>query len=199
QALAGAGYGPAMRVLSGLYDGGEAGLAKDPALARSWLRRAAETGDRVAMHGYGLALMNGANGPRDPAAAVGWIRRAAEAGLVGSQFNLGAVYERGMGVPQDLRQAFVWYSRAAEGGDGEALRQVERLRPLLSATATKSPEDIRVAQRALGRLGYYSGPADGAVTPQLRSAIEAYQKDQKAPPTGLLDDATLRRLSMLGR
>jgi localization factor PodJL len=188
-----------MRVLSGLHDKGEAGLAKDPALARSWLRRAAESGDRVAMHGYGLELMNGANGPRDPAAAVGWIRRAAEAGLVGSQFNLGAVYERGMGVPQDLRQAFVWYSRAAESGDGEALRQVERLKPLLSAAAAKSPEDIRLAQRALGRLGYYSGPADGAASPQLRSAIEAYQKDQKAPATGLLDDATLRRLAMLGR
>jgi localization factor PodJL len=199
QALAAAGHGPAMRVLSGLHNKGEAGLAKDPALARSWLRRAAETGDRVAMHGYGLELMNGANGPRDPAAAVGWIRRAAEAGLVGSQFNLGAVYERGMGVPQDLRQAFVWYSRAAESGDGEALRQVERLKPLLSAAAAKSPEDIRLAQRALGRLGYYSGPADGAASPQLRSAIEAYQKDQKAPATGLLDDATLRRLAMLGR
>ncbi len=199
QALAGAGHGPAMRVLSGFHNKGEAGLAKDPALARSWLRRAAETGDRVAMHGYGLELMNGANGPRDPAAAVGWIRRAAEAGLVGSQFNLGAVYERGMGVPQDLRQAFVWYSRAAESGDGEALRQVERLRPLLSAAAAKSPEDIRLAQRALGRLGYYSGPADGAASPQLRSAIEAYQKDQQAPATGLLDDATLRRLAMLGR
>jgi peptidoglycan hydrolase-like protein with peptidoglycan-binding domain len=104
-----------------------------------------------------------------------------------------------MGVPQDLRQAFVWYTRAAESGDGEALRQVERLKPLLSAAAAKSPEDIRLAQRALGRLGYYSGPADGAASPQLRSAIEAYQKDQKAPATGLLDDATLRRLAMLGR
>lgn len=199
QALAAGGYGPAMRVVSGLYEKGEAGLARDPALARSWLRRAAESGDRVAMHAYGLELMNGANGPRDPTAAVGWIRRAAEAGLVGSQFNLGAVYERGMGVPQDLRQAFVWYARAAESGDGEALRQVERLRPILSAAAAKSPEDVRLAQKALARLGYYSGPADGALTPQLRSAIEAYQKDQKSPATGLLDEATLRRLAMLGR
>jgi localization factor PodJL len=199
QALATAGHAPAMRLLSVLHEKGEAGVARDPGLARSWLRRAAETGDRVAMHGYGLELMNGANGPRDPAAAVGWIRRAAEAGLVGSQFNLGAVYERGMGVPQDLRQAFVWYSRAAESGDGEALVQVERLRPVLAAAASKSPEDVRLAQKALGRLGYYSGPEDGAVTPQLRTAIEAYQKDQKAPATGLLDEATLKRLAMLGR
>ncbi len=199
QALATAGYGPAMRTLSGLIQKGEAGLSRDPALARSWLRRAAESGDRVAMHAYGLELMSGENGPRDPASAVGWIRRAAEAGLVGSQFNLGAVYERGMGVPQDLRQALVWYSRAAEGGDGEALRQVERLKPVLAAAASRSPEDVRLAQRALARLGYYSGPADGAATPRLRAAIEAYQKDQKSPPTGLLDEETLKRLAMLGR
>jgi localization factor PodJL len=188
-----------MRTLSGLIQKGEAGLSRDPALARSWLRRAAESGDRIAMHAYGLELMSGENGPRDPASAVGWIRRAAEAGLVGSQFNLGAVYERGMGVPQDLRQALVWYSRAAEGGDGEALRQVERLKPVLAAAASRSPEDVRLAQRALARLGYYSGPADGAATPQLRAAIEAYQKDQKSPPTGLLDEETLKRLAMLGR
>jgi len=199
RALAAAGHAPAMRELARLHERGEAGVARDPALARSWLRRAAESGDRVAMHAYGLELMNGTNGPRDPAVAVSWIRRAAEAGLVGSQFNLGAVYERGMGVPQDLRQAYVWYSRAAESGDGEALRQVERLRPLLAASASRSPEDVRLAQKALGRLGYWSGPADGALTPQLRSAIEAYQKDQKSPATGLLDDATLKRLAMLGR
>ena len=199
RALAEGGYAPAMRVLAGLVERGEAGQARDPGLARSWLRRAAESGDRVAMHAYGLELMYGTNGPRDPTTAVGWIRRAAEAGLVGSQFNLGAVYERGMGVPQDLRQAFIWYSRAAEGGDGEALRQVERLRPVLTASASRSVDDVRLAQKALGRLGYWSGPVDGDLTPQLRSAIEAYQKDQKAPATGLLDDATLKRLAMLGR
>ena len=199
RALAASGHRPAMRSLSGLYAKGEGGLSKDPVQARSWMRRAAEAGDRVAMHSHGLDLMNGTNGARDPAMGVGWIRRAAEAGLVDSQFNMGAIHERGMGVPQDLRQAFVWYSRAADGGDGEALRQVERLRPVLSASASTAAEDIRLAQRALGRLGYYSGPADGALSAPLRSAIEAYQKDQNTPATGLLDDATLRRLAMLGR
>jgi localization factor PodJL len=69
----------------------------------------------------------------------------------------------------------------------------------MTAAAPVSSEDIRLAQTALGRLGYYSGPADGSTTPQLRAAIEAYQKDQKAPATGILDDATLKRLAMLGR
>jgi localization factor PodJL len=197
--LAESGHGPSMALMSELYRKGEAGLARDPGLSRSWLRRAAESGDRVSMHLYALALMNGQDGPRDPEVGVSWFRRAAEAGLVGSQFNLGVVYERGMGVPRDLRQAYVWYSRAAENGDGEALRSVERLRPTMTAAAPVSSEDIRLAQTALGRLGYYSGPADGSTTPQLRAAIEAYQKDQKAPATGILDDATLKRLAMLGR
>ena len=197
--LAESGHGPSMARMSELYRKGEAGIARDPVLARSWLRRAAESGDRVSMHLYALALMSGQDGPRDPEVAVSWFRRAAEAGLVGSQFNLGVVYERGMGVPRDLRQAYVWYTRAADSGDGEALRSVERLRPTMTAAAPVSSDDIRLAQTALGRLGYYSGPADGSTTPQLRAAIEAYQKDQKAPATGLLDDATLKRLAMLGR
>jgi localization factor PodJL len=199
RALAESGHGPSMALMSELHRKGEAGIARDPVLARSWLRRAAESGDRASMHLYALALMSGQDGPRDPEAAVGWFRRAAEAGLVGSQFNLGVVYERGMGVPRDLRQAYVWYSRAADNGDGEALRSVERLRPTVTAAASVSSDDIRLAQTALGRLGYYSGPADGSTTPQLRAAIEAYQRDQKAPATGLLDDATLKRLAMLGR
>lgn len=198
QSLAASGHAPSMIELARLHVQGEAGLSRDPALARSWLRRAAESGDRIGMHAYGLELMKGTTGPNDPAVAVSWIRRAAEAGLVGSQFNLGAVYERGMGVPQDLRQAYVWYSRAAESGDGEALRYAERLRSQLAASASRSPEDVRLAQKALGRLRYWSGPVDGTLTPQLRSAIESYQKDQKSPATGLLDDATLKRLAMLG-
>jgi localization factor PodJL len=197
--LAESGHGPSMALMSELHRKGESGIARDPVLARSWLRRAAESGDRVSMHLYALALMNGQDGPRDPEVAVSWFRRAAEAGLVGSQFNLGVVYERGMGVPRDLRQAYVWYSRAADNGDGEALRSVERLRPTMTAAAPVSSDDIRLAQTALTRLGYFSGPADGSTTPQLRAAIEAYQKDQKAPATGLLDDATLKRLAMLGR
>jgi localization factor PodJL len=197
--LAESGHGPSMALMSELYRKGEAGLAQDPVLARSWLRRAAESGDRDSMHHYAMALMTGQDGPRDPEVAVSWFHRAAAAGLVGSQFNLGIVYERGMGTPRDLRQAYVWYSRAADNGDGEALRSVERLRPTMTAAAPVSSDDIRLAQTALGRLGYYSGPADGSTTPQLRAAIEAYQKDQKAPATGLLDDATLKRLAMLGR
>ena len=197
--LAETGHGPSMALMSELYRKGEAGLAQDPVLARSWLRRAAESGDRDSMHHYAMALMKGQDGPRDPEVAVSWFRRAADAGLVGSQFNLGIVYEQGQGIPRDLRQAYVWYSRAAENGDGEALRSVERLRPTMTAAAPVSSDDIRLAQTALGRLGYYSGPANGSTTPQLRAAIEAYQKDQKAPATGLLDDATLKRLAMLGR
>ncbi len=197
--LAESGHGPSMALMSELYRKGGAGLAQDSVLARSWLRRAAESGDRDSMHLYAVALMTGQDGPRDPEVAVSWFRRAAEAGLVDSQFNLGVVYERGQGIPRDLRQAYVWYSRAAENGDGEALRSVERLRPTMTAAAPVSSDDIRLAQTALGRLGYYSGPANGSTTPQLRAAIEAYQKDQKAPATGLLDDATLKRLAMLGR
>jgi localization factor PodJL len=132
-----------MALMSELHRKGESGIARDPVLARSWLRRAAESGDRVSMHLYALALMNGQDGPRDPEVAVSWFRRAAEAGLVGSQFNLGVVYERGMGVPRDLRQAYVWYSRAADNGDAWELYNLSNDRAESNNLAAKEPERLK--------------------------------------------------------
>ncbi|PXA88423.1 hypothetical protein DMC18_19250, partial [Caulobacter sp. D5] len=68
------------------------------------------------------------------------------------------------------------------------------------ATAAAAPSAGMVtAQRALSRLGYYQGPQDGAASPALRMAIQAYQRDQNLPSSGGLDGETLNRLSAFAR
>jgi localization factor PodJL len=48
------GYAPAQFYLAKLYENGEGGLRKDPVEARRWTERAAQGGDRKAMHNLGL-------------------------------------------------------------------------------------------------------------------------------------------------
>jgi localization factor PodJL len=224
--LADGGYAPAEFYLAELYQDGKAGLKKDPAQSRSWLGRAAEGGDRTAMHNLALDEHEGVGGPRNPTAAAEWFRRAAELGLVDSQFNLAAIYEHGDGVSPNPAEAYKWYLIASRAGDAESRTGALRVRAGLSAdarlvaeraavefhpstpsaaapapvAAAASPAapspDLVTAQRALNQLGYYQGPTDGVASQALHLAIAAYQRDQSLPVTGQTDPATLAKLSV---
>jgi localization factor PodJL len=224
--LADAGYAPAEFDLAVLYQDGKAGLAKDPSVSRRWLEKAAEGGDRTAMHNLALDEHEGIGGPRNAGAAAEWFRRAAELGLLDSQFNLAAIYERGDGVTANPAEAYKWYLVAARSGDAGARSGALRVRTLLTPdaravaeraaaafqpaaqsastqtvavqTAPASPELI-TAQRALNQLGYYQGPTDGVASPALHLALAAYQRDQSLPVTGSPDPATVGKLSVYTR
>ncbi|HYD44562.1 MAG TPA: peptidoglycan-binding domain-containing protein, partial [Phenylobacterium sp.] len=117
-------------------------------------------------------------------------------------------------------EAYKWYLIAARSGDAESRAAAQRLRPQLSTQAQSIAErsagayraagaaptqlaaggpSTATAQRALTRLGYYQGPADGASSPALRLAVAAYQRDQGLAATGALDAATVSRLSVYTR
>ena len=201
--LAEAGDPDAQLHLASLYETAKAGLPRDLAAARLWTRRAAGGGNRVAMHNLGLFLTEGDGGPRDVEEAAAWFRRAAERGVVDSQFNLGVLYESGRGVSRNLREAYRWFSIAANAGDLAAREKQVELEGRLSAAeragldrdsvafqpgpapaAARDPDPIvppattlADTQTLLARQGYYVGPVDGVVTPQLRAAAAAYLRD----------------------
>jgi localization factor PodJL len=201
--LADAGDPDAQLHLASLYETSKAGLPRDLAAARLWTRRAAGGGNRVAMHNLGLFLTEGDGGPRDVEEAAAWFRRAAERGVVDSQFNLGVLYESGRGVSRNLREAYRWFSIAANAGDLAAREKQVELEGRLSAAeragldrdsiafqpgpvppAARDPDPLVPpattlveTQTLLARQGYYVGPADGVVTPQLRAAAAAYLRD----------------------
>ena len=58
-----------------------------------------------------------------------------------------------------------------------------------------TPAQIRDLQTALKQRQLYGGPVDGAYGPALRFAIEAYEKTQGLPVTGLATEAVLKRLN----
>ena len=208
------GYAPAQFYLAKLYENGESGLKKDMDEARRWTERAAEGGDKKAMHNLALYYFEGTGGGKNTTIAAQWFHRAADLGLVDSQYNLGRLYEEGFGVSQNPAEAYKWYLIAAKGGDAESRASAQRLKRQLSAEAQSAAEraagaflaqgpktpgalaelspaaggsDIIIAQKALSRLGYYQGPADGAASPALKLAIAAYQRDQHQAPTGQVD------------
>lgn len=217
------GHSPAQFYMAKLYAEGRAGLKKDPAAARRWTERAAEGGNRAAMHNLGIALAEGQGGPTNAVTAAQWFRRAAELGLVDSQFNLGVLYEQGRGVSLNAAEAYKWYLIAARSKDKGALDNAARVRQTLSpeartvaeraaqafrptepnpsATALAapmgaSPADISRAQQALSVLRYYQGPTDGVSSPALKMAIAAYQREAGLTATGALDTNTLSRLQV---
>jgi localization factor PodJL len=191
--------------LASLYETGGGGLPRDLAAARLWTRRAAEGGDKIAMHNLGLFLAQGEGGVREVREAALWFRRAAERGVVDSQYNLGLIHETGQGVPANLGEAYRWFSVAANAGDLKARqKQIElegRLSPVERAAADReaslyrpgatspgspapvAPPALTVAdsQALLARRGYYLGPADGQDSAAYRAAVEAYLKDQTKP------------------
>jgi localization factor PodJL len=222
------GYAPAEFYLAKLYETGEAGLKKDLGEARRWTERAAEAGDKKAMHNLALYYVEGSGGPKNTTTAAQWFHRAADLGLVDSQYNLGRLYEEGFGVAQNPAEAYKWYLIAAHAGDAESRASAQRLKGQLSpeaqsaaeraagafqaqglhpAAATQlaeasSPTDVAgaaIAQRALSRLGYYQGPTDGSPSPALKGAIIAYQRDQGLPATGVPDAALSQRLAVIAQ
>lgn len=221
------GYAPAQFYLAKLYENGEAGLKKDIPEARRWTERAAQAGDRKAMHNLGLYYFEGAGGAKNSTTAAQWFRRAADLGLADSQYNLARLYEEGLGVGQNGAEAYKWYLIAARNGDAESQKSAARIKSSLSAEAqtaaqrsasgfrpaTANPSQsvlasaaagagaagVTTAQRALSRLGYYQGPQDGVMSPALKLAVAAYQRDQGVASTGALDADVLNRLQTLTR
>jgi hypothetical protein len=69
--------------------------------------------------------------------------------------------------------------------------------PSAQSQPTQSqPEQISLAQRVLGALGYDAGDPDGQLGPRTRAAIEAFQRAYNLPLTQELDALTLNALGL---
>ena len=101
--------------LAACYANGN-GVARDPAKAVKWLRKAAEQGSARAQCLLGLNYANGAGVKPDKVEAARWLRRAADQGLAEAQFDLGMCYANGEGVPRNAVEAVAWYRKAADQG-----------------------------------------------------------------------------------
>jgi localization factor PodJL len=144
------GYAPAELYLAKLYEDGQAGLRKDMDAARGWTQRAAQAGDRKAMHNLALYEFEGQGGPKNLGAAADWFRKAADLGLVDSQFNLARLYEKGLGVSQNPAEAYKWYLIAARSGDSDSRQSAAQLKSQLSPAAQAASERAAASFKSQG-------------------------------------------------
>lgn len=68
--------------------------------------------------------------------------------------------------------------------------------PAIAASAKLTAADVRQAERWLSELGYWTGPVDGTWDGASRHALIAFQKIQRARPTGVLTRAEYNALSV---
>lgn len=130
-----AGDAAAQNALGLRYSEGK-GVAKDPAQALVWWRKAADQGEANAQYRLG-EIYNGTYSdilygvPKDAAQAVTWYRKAAEQGYAAAQRRLGVSYLNGEGIPNSMQNPFLvseenkvigvgWLRKAAERGDAGA-------------------------------------------------------------------------------
>jgi peptidoglycan hydrolase-like protein with peptidoglycan-binding domain len=67
------------------------------------------------------------------------------------------------------------------------------------STATNGQPDseaVKNVQKALQDKGLDPGPIDGIMGPKTQAALRNYQKDQKLPETGRLDEQTRQKLGV---
>lgn len=95
--------------------------------ALSWLRRAAQNGQRDAQRLLAVKLYNGYDVAVDHDEALLWAQRLAESGDAPAQLMLGNMYANGEGSPRDLVRAYMWYdiasTMAQQGVTDPALQQ----------------------------------------------------------------------------
>jgi TPR repeat protein len=130
------------------------------------LRRAAESGDRVAIDSLATAYLFRENFEE----AARWYRRGAELGYQNSQVNYAWMLLKGRGIARDESEAFRWFLAAANSGHPysylataemyatgkgterdpiEALAQVEIALKVLQTSETQNLETARTLRSQL--------------------------------------------------
>lgn len=131
-----AGDAEAQIEMSVRYFAGDAPLAKDPQLAASWMRLAADQGHPYAQEMFGNWHVTGYAGlPMDRSISTKWHIRSAEQGNPASQAYLGLAYQHGLGLLQSSAAAADWFYKAGRGwlrfGKPDlALTNADRIRSL---------------------------------------------------------------------
>jgi peptidoglycan hydrolase-like protein with peptidoglycan-binding domain len=69
-------------------------------------------------------------------------------------------------------------------------------KPATGMNGGAGSEQVKTVQKALQDKGMDPGPIDGVMGPKTMAALKAFQKDQKLPESGRLDDQTREKLGV---
>ncbi len=102
--------------LSVIYKEGLTTGIQDPEKARMWLEKAAKAGVDTAQVEYGIALINGVDGPKDEKLGFNVLNNAAIGGNVIAQNRVAHLYVNGVGVEASPVEAAKWHILARRAG-----------------------------------------------------------------------------------
>lgn len=168
-------------LLGMLYDAGK-GVARDPAAAASWYRKAAKQDHLLAQAHLGAMLYSGQGVKQDYAEAARWFKAPADSGNDQAQFYLGWMYAQGTGVKKDDSKAIRWLSKAA------AQRNTRAMGMLATELFSRHRDDQDLVDAyAWSHLAAETDPIQA--TTSARAVIEQYcNDDQKKRGKALMEE-----------
>lgn len=114
------GVGEATQHLGMAYYLGQDG-PKDLALARYWMREAAQTGNAAAQLDLARMYAQGSGGPADGALALAWAEKAAAQGLPAAYVTIGTLFSPGGALPEDPQKANAAFAKGSDLGEPKAM------------------------------------------------------------------------------
>lgn len=120
----------AMNMLGLMYSNGE-GVEKNSELAIHWYKEAADGGLAVAMYNLGYEYRYIL---KDYQQAFYWYQQAANTRYISAMTELGDLYYNGLGVAVNKQKALELYKEAADNGDENAIKTLEKIKTVSSAT-----------------------------------------------------------------
>lgn len=120
----------AMNMLGLMYSNSE-GTEKNSELAIYWYEQAANKGMAVAMYNLGYEYHYILENYQQ---AFYWYQQAVNAEYVSAMTALGDLYYNGLGVAVNKQKALELYKEAADNGDENAIKTLEKIKTLSSAT-----------------------------------------------------------------
>ena len=89
------------------------GVAKNPAEAVKWYRKAADQGYAPAQNHLGILYSDGVGVAKDEVEAMKWYRKAADQGNSKAHHNIAFLYRDGVGVAKDQVEAYAYLNLAS--------------------------------------------------------------------------------------
>ena len=138
---AGVGNSDAQNELGGFYSHGLSGFPKDPKIAVSWFRKAAEQGDILGQFNLGDAYQSGNGVPQNDTKAFEWFNKAADQGYPDAMAQIGNFYLLGYGTSQNHDKGKALLEQAAKHHSGRACYYLGRM----YYDGTGVPQDFKKA------------------------------------------------------
>ena len=175
------GYLEAQFALGKIYQFGKPGVLPDLQEAEKWYEKAAEQGDKQALHNLEIVRQNPAyrmeSAPDiDDKWDVEWILKTAGYGDSQSQYELGRIYQEGKKLPMNYAKAIAWYYQAALKGHIEAMTALAYM--YLEGKGT----EVNVEKA----IQWYEKAAELDYIPAQRKLYEIYISDEDKIPDKVL-------------